>query len=56
MSSANLVPRKRLRVSVVLINEVGDIGLQSSSAAVNTAQDLLFDEQGEEALDLIEPG
>ena len=50
-----LGPAERLWGGVVLVDEAGDGGLEPCHALVNTAPDLLFGDEGEESLDLVEP-
>src|ERR1700761_396871 len=49
-------PPEGFRIGVVLIEEGVDRGLQFLDAAMHTAPDLLLGQQGEEALNLVQPG
>src|SRR6516164_5712351 len=51
-----LGPFEGLGIGVVMTDEVHDVGAQSLDAAIDAAPDLLVGDEGEEALDLIEPG
>ena len=51
-----LGPAEGLGIGVVRVDEGLDVVLELLGGAVHAAPDLLFGEQGEEALDLIEPG
>lgn len=55
ISSADLVQQKG-RVGVVRLNEGLDIGLELGCGAMDPAPELALGEQGEEALELIDPG
>src|SRR5947208_874733 len=48
-------PAKGLGVGIAGVDVAGDSGLQRDSGAVGAALDLLVGEQGEEALDLVDP-
>jgi hypothetical protein len=51
-----LGPPERLWIGVAGVDVGGDGGFQCLGGAVGTALDLLFGEESEEALDLIDPG
>ena len=48
-------PAKGLGLGIAGVDVGGDSGLQRGSRAVGAAPDLLVGEQGEEALDLVDP-
>ena len=56
MSSADLIHRNGLGACVVLVDEGCNRLVQGGDAAVDAAAQLLFGQQGEEPLDLVEPG
>ena len=51
-----LGPSEGFGIGVVLIDEGGDVGFQVGDAAMDAAAYLLVGDQGEEPLDLVEPG
>jgi hypothetical protein len=51
-----LDPFEGLRVSVVMTDEVHNVGAQSPDAAIDAASNLFVGDEREEAVDLIEPG
>src|SRR6516225_10887371 len=51
-----LGPCEWLGIGVVMTDEVHNVGAQSLDAAIDASPDLFVGDEGEEALDLIEPG
>ena len=52
---SGLGPFERLRIFVVQVDEVADVGLKLPDGGVNTSLDLLSGEFSEPAFDLIDP-
>tara|TARA_R110002111_G_scaffold41666_1_gene77136 strand:- start:23 stop:187 length:165 start_codon:yes stop_codon:yes gene_type:complete len=50
-----LGPSEGFGISVMLIDKAGDCGMESVKATMDAAPDLALGDQGEEALDLINP-
>jgi hypothetical protein len=49
-------PAERLRVGVVVLDECGDVGAQGGDASVDAAADPALGDEGDEPLDLVQPG
>jgi hypothetical protein len=51
-----LDPAKGLGLGIVALDEEADVALEIGHGSVGTAPDLLFGQQGEPTLDLVDPG
>ncbi|MET4312801.1 hypothetical protein ABIC01_005812 [Bradyrhizobium sp. RT4b] len=52
---SELGPSDRFGIGVVSVDERSDVSSEGGDAAIDAAPDLLFGEEREEALDLLEP-